>query len=311
MLKLRLIIAFLLLCSTAQSQVDHRFIDPLSSWSMESTVTGSDIDIVVSEYWMTSFNPPIFENDSVSIATFNNWDSGIYIEDKLLHRVSWTDSIDTLTLFDYSWKKGDIIVQQTGRNMPAYNGFCWSEKYSHMVFDILDTGYFFVLDEPRRSLDFDIYCVDSAGNADPIYSEYIYPFSNFKWVDGMGGAVMPNFLTWADFPSWNTWLLCYNYGGLNGYYLPGTPTHRCFPTGANESLEIGGLAVFPNPFTEELTIEYSDDILGLIIYNALGRMVYSELSPNMQLNLGFLSPGMYILSIETDRGTVRERIVKE
>ena len=81
MLKLRLVTPFLLFCLTAQSQVNHRFIDPLSEWIIFYT----DYDGIQVSSWYTylSFTDSLYEDDSIIVAKMEGEGEEIYIEDKV------------------------------------------------------------------------------------------------------------------------------------------------------------------------------------------------------------------------------------
>lgn len=70
-----------------------------------------------------------------------------------------------------------------------------------------------------------------------------------------------------------------------------------------------GLNIYPNPFRSELTID-ADQIEGARVMDPIGKTVYSSSAGNKQLNLEHLSPGAYILEVETRSGTSFHRIVR-
>lgn len=71
--------------------------------------------------------------------------------------------------------------------------------------------------------------------------------------------------------------------------------------------------VFPNPASEHLTIQLSQTINTLIVYNYLGLKLIEENvnASSYKMNISNLSSGIYLLHIATDRGTVVKQIVVE
>ncbi|MBR9922659.1 MAG: T9SS type A sorting domain-containing protein [Bacteroidetes bacterium] len=89
-------------------------------------------------------------------------------------------------------------------------------------------------------------------------------------------------------------------------------------TGVEET-ELGrvGLKVFPNPTSGTVTLEYGEPVryVYLRIVNSLGQVVDARRleQPGLQsvLELGNLSPGIYFIQIDTDKGAGMERVIVE
>jgi hypothetical protein len=70
----------------------------------------------------------------------------------------------------------------------------------------------------------------------------------------------------------------------------------------------GGVRYFPNPTTGRLLLEFKNtrsESANLRVTDMTGKVVHSEVARTInsgqhQMNLGFLSSGMYILSVEVD-----------
>ncbi len=82
--------------------------------------------------------------------------------------------------------------------------------------------------------------------------------------------------------------------------------------GVHENMPEAGFTVFPNPFSDEVTIEAGNSVvLGVIIYSITGKQVYQNAGkiPD-RINLSFLGNGLYFIGIKTDEGVVFKKITK-
>lgn len=87
--------------------------------------------------------------------------------------------------------------------------------------------------------------------------------------------------------------------------------------GINDAI-LNGFAVYPNPFTDKITIDASQiDAAKLKIqcYDVVGRLIFDKIevlaNDNLSLNLDFLSPGIYVLRIQGGEEVSHVRLVKE
>jgi Secretion system C-terminal sorting domain len=73
------------------------------------------------------------------------------------------------------------------------------------------------------------------------------------------------------------------------------------------------LAMFPNPFKDKLTIDGEFVEAKISVYTLLGDVVFKTKlvqSENQVLNLAELIPGVYLVEIETEKGTSLQKIIK-
>ncbi len=75
--------------------------------------------------------------------------------------------------------------------------------------------------------------------------------------------------------------------------------------------ELGSITVnvFPNPTSSSLTIESSENIESVAIYNTLGQLVQQEFTTYFSVEN--LPTGIYMIHAETEIGIIRSRFVKE
>jgi hypothetical protein len=79
-----------------------------------------------------------------------------------------------------------------------------------------------------------------------------------------------------------------------------------------ENLDSNGSKVYPNPFTDLLTIEASAQINKLIMTDLQGKVIF-EMAPlqnHLDLDLNELSNGVYMMEIHTANGTELLKVVK-
>ena len=80
-----------------------------------------------------------------------------------------------------------------------------------------------------------------------------------------------------------------------------------------EDITKNNFSVSPNPFLDQFNIEFEQASLRkIMIYNALGQMVYNQKHNSTNVNIALDSePGIYVLSIENEDGKVAtEKIIK-
>lgn len=87
-------------------------------------------------------------------------------------------------------------------------------------------------------------------------------------------------------------------------------------TGVPEITSAEEVNVYPNPNGGSMTVELPGGGYNSIkIYDAIGRIVYSQLldanqqDRTLQLNVGNISNGIYIMQINTQKGNIGKRIV--
>ena len=68
------------------------------------------------------------------------------------------------------------------------------------------------------------------------------------------------------------------------------------------------IVLYPNPFTDYITVSEPSDSMQLILFDQTGRLVESDYE---QLeDLGNLLPGIYFLQISTGNSTSIQKVVK-
>lgn len=76
---------------------------------------------------------------------------------------------------------------------------------------------------------------------------------------------------------------------------------------ANNSINI-----YPNPVDDELHIQAENSIISYQIYSATGSLIKeSNQITNNTINLSFLNTGIYIINIQTEKGSFNQKIIKK
>jgi PKD repeat protein len=87
-----------------------------------------------------------------------------------------------------------------------------------------------------------------------------------------------------------------------------------FTTAIDEQLE-DELSIYPNPAKQQITIKSNKlniQNASIKILNNLGQIIYdNQINNQEQVNLPLMSKGLYWVTIQTDRGVVRKKIVIE
>lgn len=77
-----------------------------------------------------------------------------------------------------------------------------------------------------------------------------------------------------------------------------------------EEWETGpGLTLYPNPATDVVWIKTDAVIIRVSVYNSLGQCVYSTQN-NQRIDMAGLAPGSYFVSVETETGIFRGKVLK-
>src|SRR5690606_456079 len=189
-------------------------------------------------------------------------------------------------------------------------------------------GGIVVLGNFEDTVDFDPgagnFPVTSAGFSD-IYVQYLQPSGNFGWVSTAGGVDVEqgNFLTIDGDQNIITTGIFYgtaDFDPSNGVFsLSSEGENDAFilklenaPLGIVENSSLGGMSVWPNPFSEALHIKADSEIENISVYDLLGRKVFetASISENTTLELGTLKNGVYLAAIVSKGKKATVKIVK-
>ena len=73
------------------------------------------------------------------------------------------------------------------------------------------------------------------------------------------------------------------------------------------------ITLYPNPARQEVNISSENIINSIEVYNSLGKKVYltNVKATEKTLDINTLSKGVYIIEINTDKGYVRKKLIKD
>ena len=79
------------------------------------------------------------------------------------------------------------------------------------------------------------------------------------------------------------------------------------------TFEISNLRYYPNPVQEVLTVEYSEVIQGIKLYNMLGQMVYNRNtnSAKVTIDMASMATGNYIMQVTINGITKNVKVIKK
>lgn len=127
------------------------------------------------------------------------------------------------------------------------------------------------------------------------------------------GGISSNFVI-RGLPVYNyVWAALPTYPNYELGALIGSTCDTLLTISENESEE-QQVTIFPNPFSNIIKLNHLPDKGKLTIENLLGEIVFSEtLTSKMQeeINLHFLSSGMYFLNIENNGNSYTKKIIKQ
>jgi hypothetical protein len=81
-------------------------------------------------------------------------------------------------------------------------------------------------------------------------------------------------------------------------------------TGIND-YRLSELSVFPNPTSGVVTIEWDGNLIGRLTVSDLKGSILIEEFSNNSVDLSALENGVYLISVETDKGVLTTKVVKE
>lgn len=192
------------------------------------------------------------------------------------------------------------------------NTGCYSFSTATVNIDIVPIGIANTTNQTINNNDF----------SNIILSSTNVPSSNFTWtftVNNINGASNGSGTTIAQQLS----LIDTNSNGYVDYFITpinNTAIGTTFSARVNiqstlnsETFIIDNFKLSPNPVIDILNIEDENQIKNIRIYNQLGQMVLSkEIKNNKgQLDLSFISSGIYTIFIETDNRIINKKLIKK
>lgn len=81
-------------------------------------------------------------------------------------------------------------------------------------------------------------------------------------------------------------------------------------TATTNQLPANSIHLYPNPVTQELSLKTTSDVvvMSMLVYNSIGQLILTSFSENA--NVSTFAPGIYYITVETNKGMWREKFVK-
>ncbi|MBT5089911.1 MAG: T9SS type A sorting domain-containing protein [Flavobacteriales bacterium] len=113
-------------------------------------------------------------------------------------------------------------------------------------------------------------------------------------------------------PSWNcdASLGCIDPGDGTGLYTSLTGCQANCNSTSIENTEINTLKLYPNPVNNTLNVSSDKKINKIEIYDALGRVIYTENNPSSVINVEQLESGLYSIAIIFDDNKIVKKFTK-
>ncbi|MEI6489224.1 MAG: T9SS type A sorting domain-containing protein [Bacteroidota bacterium] len=97
------------------------------------------------------------------------------------------------------------------------------------------------------------------------------------------------------------------------YFIDDVTVRDCTNDGVEE-MGKGNINIIPNPATKEIMLTSNQKLKTILIYNVLGSVVYQQLTTNNQqlsIDISTWNAGVYFVEVETEKGVVRKKVVKQ
>jgi hypothetical protein len=234
--------------------------------------------------WHTTHHAPGTEFDS----TYTHFMGGMREADRKVYMFSEYLCLDTIerVIYDFNADSiGDTIYTQV-----LTNGL--TQFIPHIVIDI-DTVIFNFGAHRQLVLQ------DESG------------FFTETWTEGVGSSL--------GLPYASYWLLTDNSYDLNCMYINDelayhnpSPADACEPiiSSTDDDLEKIAVSLFPNPTTGIVYVDSEKPVSSIVIYNAQGVIVNRIIDSN-EIDMHHLPVGVYFARIESDKGGVVHKVIKQ
>lgn len=101
-------------------------------------------------------------------------------------------------------------------------------------------------------------------------------------------------------------------------YIPSTMTYENVYTHdfdltalSTNSSSVQSISIYPNPSSSIINLDYKELLVSKIqVVNSLGQFVKTQLNNFEVIDIAEIPLGVYILKIDTDRGTLEKKIIK-
>lgn len=93
------------------------------------------------------------------------------------------------------------------------------------------------------------------------------------------------------------------HGGIDNFFID-------YFLDTNDNL-IESVSFYPNPVNSILNIEIQEQITGIQVFNLLGEVIFAKEENTDQIDFSNYSKGIYFVKVETDKGFVVKKVIKQ
>jgi hypothetical protein len=81
--------------------------------------------------------------------------------------------------------------------------------------------------------------------------------------------------------------------------------------GINEAVLNSKFSIYPNPVNSQINIDSVEKIETIEIIDLMGKTLEIIITPNNTIDVSYLTKGVYFLQIQSDKGLVSKKFIKE
>ena len=137
----------------------------------------------------------------------------------------------------------------------------------------------------------------------------------FKFIEGIGnnlGLLFDNIMSFIT-GGGSGKLLCYEHNGDLQYMADDiTNCNNPYVGLSNILAEDNPISLYPNPTNKDVNISSENIINSIEVFNSLGQSVYKTnvKSREKVIDINSLSKGVYVIGVNTDKGYIKKKLVK-
>ncbi len=83
-----------------------------------------------------------------------------------------------------------------------------------------------------------------------------------------------------------------------------------YETLAVKDITLNSWSIYPNPVKDVINVQGLDNVKSLVIFDAVGKKVGQYNNVSNQINVSNLNKGVYVLQINTDKGKISKKFIK-
>ena len=198
---------------------------------------------------------------------------------------------DEMVMYDFTLEVGDSF---TFFQHDIYCSIYGPVPSTPISAQVISTDIQFIAGENRKVIEFEYFFED-----EEIWIEGIGSIRGFDYVGVVYDII--------DF----TELVCFT-NNVDTYFFNGATSCDNTTLGFDD-LNVDSFNIYPSPVQDLVRIENTSntEITSIKLYDVLGRLVMTEKGDINQIDLSHLNSGLLFVEIETDKGVVTKKIIKE